>query len=256
MPLTIDKISRLDTWNRIICPVCGGNDFVSLNHTSVWCNDCNAELEARYTAGDRGYVVDCFTKECHKVTYLETGKTVDYKEMAAKRIPEGYAYLIDKEGDYYSGWMCVSKSSGLVYINQGSLNTLDNTKPITLLPEEKALYDNFSHEYLSCTAVELVKSGDRGVFLYQELPDGVERDDFYYYLMSPLSEILQASGFYVIEGERQIGIFLNLENLKTDEKYLAKIVKQITPIIKDVNKCDWNMNIENANNCRQGGESL
>jgi hypothetical protein len=44
----------------IKCPLCGGADFVSVDLASVWCDGCNAQFRVRATAGDPGFVVDCF----------------------------------------------------------------------------------------------------------------------------------------------------------------------------------------------------
>lgn len=104
MPLTIQKITKLDVWNRFLCPVCDNDEFVSLHNSSVWCKECNARFSIRYTAGDPGYVVDCHSAHCSRLK-MPDGSIKDYAAIAKERMPKGYAYLIDKEGDYYSGWL-------------------------------------------------------------------------------------------------------------------------------------------------------
>ena len=47
-------------WPDMKCPVCGGEDFTSLSHSSVWCDKCNVKFVVRHTGGDPGCVVDCF----------------------------------------------------------------------------------------------------------------------------------------------------------------------------------------------------
>ena len=49
-------------FDEIHCCLCENNQFVSIDHASVWCSHCNAQFFVRHTSGDPGYVVDCFTK--------------------------------------------------------------------------------------------------------------------------------------------------------------------------------------------------
>ena len=45
-------------WPDFVCPVCKKNEFVSADHTSVYCRNCNLLFVTRCTAGDPGVVVD------------------------------------------------------------------------------------------------------------------------------------------------------------------------------------------------------
>lgn len=42
----------------IRCPMYGGTEFVTVDHASVWCDQCNTRFQTRSTAGDPGVVVD------------------------------------------------------------------------------------------------------------------------------------------------------------------------------------------------------
>jgi rubredoxin len=120
-------------WDALKCPVCGKNDFISLSHTAVYCDYCNARFVVRHTCGDPGCVVDCIVKEEHRGIYApkyecltcditfgsldEQPKCPNDPEHRAERVmgifttlklpedfPEAY-YLILKLGDYCSSWM-------------------------------------------------------------------------------------------------------------------------------------------------------
>lgn len=52
-------------WDGFLCPLCGKNEFTSLDHAGVYCDCCNARFEVRHTAGDPGCVVDCFCTKDH-----------------------------------------------------------------------------------------------------------------------------------------------------------------------------------------------
>jgi hypothetical protein len=56
--LRLESISRLDPFTLIICPLCRGTNFTTIDLTSVWCDTCNARFTTRLTAGDPGVVVD------------------------------------------------------------------------------------------------------------------------------------------------------------------------------------------------------
>ncbi len=172
MPLRKEQITRLDVWNRFRCPVCEGTEFVSLHGASAWCDECNAQFQVRHTAGDPGYVVDCFTKHC--TAYYKDEKR-DYRKIAKEKIPEGYAYLIDKEHGDYSGWIISCPEKAIAYLHQDteqkiaehiregnivSMETIKGTCKIYFSEEHKAvveisgrekhagyLYDLFRDEY-------------------------------------------------------------------------------------------------------------
>ena len=54
-PWSLDDLFDDQQW----CPVCKGNQFTNLEGAGIWCDQCNAEFELRYTAGDPGVVIDC-----------------------------------------------------------------------------------------------------------------------------------------------------------------------------------------------------
>lgn len=64
--------------------------------------------------GLSGYVVDCYTKNVCRV--LKNSYVYDYETTAKTHIPSGYCYLIDKEHDYFSGWLTRSKTEGIVHL--------------------------------------------------------------------------------------------------------------------------------------------
>ena len=118
-------------WPDMKCPVCGGENFTSLSHSSVWCDRCNVRFVVRCTGGDPGCVIDCFVDNPYAPAFIcpncslkfssfeedpvcpnekctHTGKT-DKEEgiwrpyKPAKDFPTRYC-LILKRGDYCSGW--------------------------------------------------------------------------------------------------------------------------------------------------------
>ena len=58
----IDGINPF-SWEHFRCPLCDGNEFISIGQAGVYCDECNAKFSVRDTAGDPGCVVDCFTTE-------------------------------------------------------------------------------------------------------------------------------------------------------------------------------------------------
>jgi len=56
--LRLDAISRLNPFAMIVCPLCGGTEFTTVDMASVWCDTCNTQFATRMTAGDPGVVVD------------------------------------------------------------------------------------------------------------------------------------------------------------------------------------------------------
>lgn len=58
--LSLERLCRhLPPFTLIRCPLCEGADFVSLDLSSAWCSQCNAQFSVRHTAGDPGFVADC-----------------------------------------------------------------------------------------------------------------------------------------------------------------------------------------------------
>jgi hypothetical protein len=127
MGLTIEWIGNFNPFNFITCPLCGGNDFVSLSASSVWCSVCNTSFAVRETAGDPGCVVDAFMtedtmgpkyncKKCGKFTASFTdrpvcplcgsnmGKDNDYWCCFPEDQRKKW-YMVLKIGDYCSGWI-------------------------------------------------------------------------------------------------------------------------------------------------------
>lgn len=67
MPLKIEQTQNgHNPFDEISCPACEENNFISMDHASVWCDKCNAQFFVRHTSGDPGYVVDCFTEHMWK----------------------------------------------------------------------------------------------------------------------------------------------------------------------------------------------
>jgi len=50
-------------WDAFRCPVCRGNEFVSISYSAIFCERCGARFQVRPTAGDPGCVVDCYVAE-------------------------------------------------------------------------------------------------------------------------------------------------------------------------------------------------
>lgn len=66
MTLKIEMIDGINPfeWSGFKCPMCEHQEFTSVGHAGVYCDNCNARFVVRDTAGDPGCVVDCFcTKE-------------------------------------------------------------------------------------------------------------------------------------------------------------------------------------------------
>ncbi len=124
------NITNLNVWERFFCPVCFGRTFVSIHNSEVYCDDCNAKFVVRNTCGDPGYCVDCYTESCHNIVINgRTRQEINYREMAKERVPGGYAYLIDKEDDYNSGWIASAKSSysSTVYLQEVNEQILEES---------------------------------------------------------------------------------------------------------------------------------
>jgi hypothetical protein len=144
MALKIEQVGNFNvfSWDAFKCPICKCNNFTSLDHTSVWCDNCNAKFQTRYTGGDPGLVVDCWiaseerayvyapSYQCEdcKMTrgfFDEQPKTCvcgSTKEMVRREgmsqpwnPPEGFGKrwcLVLKLGDYCSGWSNVDDGKG------------------------------------------------------------------------------------------------------------------------------------------------
>lgn len=143
--LTIEYIGDFNPfeWDDLRCPICMGNKYTSLSHSSIYCDECNAKFTVRNTAGDPGCVIDCYLSRVHLRNYdcpkceisgigINTYKLGDteprcitcgtplkensrYKYTEYKNIqydkkkfpcgpPISY-YLVLKIGDYCSGWL-------------------------------------------------------------------------------------------------------------------------------------------------------
>lgn len=135
--LTIDTLlpkSWATIFDFIKCPFCGGTDFGSLNHSSVWCSNCNARFSCRCTGGDPGLVIDVYgdhlyaneyqCTQCeHKVLSMPTLATCpscSKDTLERTGIAHGHHYAdvdekgrawcgIFKIGDYISAWSGVTK---------------------------------------------------------------------------------------------------------------------------------------------------
>jgi hypothetical protein len=56
--LRLESLSYLDPFTLIVCPLCRGTDFITVDLATVWCDTCNTCFTTRMTAGDPGVVVD------------------------------------------------------------------------------------------------------------------------------------------------------------------------------------------------------
>ena len=125
-------------WEDLKCPVCEKSEYVSLSHTAVYCESCNARFVVRMTGGDPGCVIDCHVeniyapawscKSCgHRfgsfdpkpVCPTNAHHTDCVREKFISRSwdrPNSYPKrwcLILKLGDYCSSWMNGDNSSRL-----------------------------------------------------------------------------------------------------------------------------------------------
>jgi len=130
-------------WEDLRCPICRGNNYVSIDHSAVYCAHCNVQFRVRMTAGDPGCVVDCLVRPgglfgntiyAPRWTCQRCGASegfFDFEEPVCpwarkngldhsdhrmirddhimtprdiSSLPEHY-YLILKIGDYCSGWL-------------------------------------------------------------------------------------------------------------------------------------------------------
>jgi hypothetical protein len=61
MGLTRIRLSSIEPFGIVDCPVCGGREFIAIEpFGGVWCDHCNAEFRVRGTSGDPGCVVDAW----------------------------------------------------------------------------------------------------------------------------------------------------------------------------------------------------
>jgi hypothetical protein len=59
MSFTRTRLSSIEPFGFIECPVCGGREFAAVDPGGgVWCDHCNAEFRVRGTSGEPGCVVD------------------------------------------------------------------------------------------------------------------------------------------------------------------------------------------------------
>ncbi|MCG8539525.1 MAG: hypothetical protein MJA82_06260 [Clostridia bacterium] len=117
MSLKIEHITKIDIWDKNYCPVCGRKEFVSIHHASVWCNECNAEFSIRHTAGDPGYVIDCYVKFVDNL-YISINQYKAYRDIIQESLlDKEHLWLVDKESDYTSGWLYYKKDGGVKELN-------------------------------------------------------------------------------------------------------------------------------------------
>ena len=145
-------------WEFFHCPVCKGNEFVSVSHTGVFCDKCHAQFSVRSTCGDAGCVVDCYInpmpsggdifaplwrcEECGEETALfewqeqvcpsnihtklRRVEHISRKWNRPKNFPD-YFYLILKLGDYCSGWIRGNDYEPLDYPTQEEWDKFQET---------------------------------------------------------------------------------------------------------------------------------
>lgn len=102
--LIIEQVAQgINPFDVIECPLCDCKTFVSVDHASVWCQDCNARFTTRHTAGDPGFVVDCHTEHVYK-----KDEKIKHAGLIGMRM-----YRIVKTHDTDSGWLVMPPPLGL-----------------------------------------------------------------------------------------------------------------------------------------------
>jgi len=93
--LLLETISRLDPFALIVCPLCRGTEFTTVDLASVWCDRCNMQFSTRTTAGDPGVVVDTdpvhyrSTDAHYVIPRRDLTLTVVLKDFGYSSHPEG-----------------------------------------------------------------------------------------------------------------------------------------------------------------------
>lgn len=120
-------------WDDLRCPFCGGNEFTSLDHAAVYCDDCDARFGVRPTAGDPGCVVDASVPRCGvygtrhqckcgwrggRLAWMNRCPSCGGDDLTPEdgisspvKLPDWESqgfYLVLKLGDYCSGWLANS----------------------------------------------------------------------------------------------------------------------------------------------------
>lgn len=146
--LKVEKLGGFNVfdWPAFKCPLCQGSEFVSHDHSAIWCVGCNAKFQTRHTAGDPGVVVDCYVaeKQCNAFIYApkheckKCGVKKGLLDWQDKTCPKNMNHVMEpvpnislrwevpddmkdeqgetrfclvlKLGDYCSGWMKCWKS--------------------------------------------------------------------------------------------------------------------------------------------------
>jgi hypothetical protein len=122
MALTHVRLSSIEPFGFIDCPVCGGCDFVAMDPDGgVWCEHCNAEFRVRTTGGDAGCVVDAFfdtvSGECRSLLARE-GFFVRPYAACTSELASVYAYRTLKEPNEHGGsdddrgWIVAARDFG------------------------------------------------------------------------------------------------------------------------------------------------
>jgi hypothetical protein len=121
MGLTRIRLSTIEPFDVIECPVCSGREFIAVDPGgSIWCDACNAEFRLRGTSGDPGCVVDayfdtvygaCRTALVHQGAFVRPWRSTS--EHAGV-----YAYRVLKcpntsgGADEDSGWIVAARDFG------------------------------------------------------------------------------------------------------------------------------------------------
>jgi hypothetical protein len=122
MALTRIRLSSIEPFGFIECPVCRGHEFVAIDPGGgTWCDYCNAEFRVRGTSGDPGCVVDALLDtvagEC-RTALQEQALFVRPHATSMAEHAGVYAYRVLKfpnaEGgaDEDSGWIVSARDFG------------------------------------------------------------------------------------------------------------------------------------------------
>lgn len=88
------KLVEFNPWDVIECPFCGSRSFVTIHHSGVFCEECNAQFSARDTGGDYGIVIDVEWDFIY-MPAVKNSDLLKYRHISR----------VIKPGNYDSGWM-------------------------------------------------------------------------------------------------------------------------------------------------------
>ncbi len=126
--LRVRAISALDPFNIIACPMCGGNEFITLDFASVWCDRCDTRFTARETAGDPGVVVDA---DLTHYSYFYARYVIPRRRFTVTVVLKDFGYSDHPEGRCGPG--CVNgttyeERAARGYVVHAPTSLQDNTR--------------------------------------------------------------------------------------------------------------------------------